>query len=740
MTEDSASASASAGQTEWQRESTATTAGESSAERTRDSLPTMPMRAGSVVESDAASLDTRTVAAAASAVPLDDTGGAASKLAAAEERQGEEEEAQAPPLPAAAEEEEERGASEAVVEKSPRRPVPSSLTQLENDVCTKLRSMGSTSCKSTGTQSPAFAAAAVANSQHSKQSQDNTSEHSTRVGAIAMGPAAAASHVQNELERLDRTFRQKAAFGQEGDDDGGLRIRLANGDIKHRADNTDDDSKHETVPDPPIFREDSVAEENARLGPQLRDVGCSWQFESEDEAPSLPLSDVSSTSSLSSVPTPAALAGLVEAELVDPEDQTILVVAKEVIRWKSRKGILLLVALFAIIFVPAVLITKFAIREDSAKALDRYNEESLRIKFEEDAHQLLRSLGARLELTMRAADIFMFEVVSQTHQPDSTWPLITIPHLAVKSAKLLSQTKSIYMAFYPLITADKRAEWENFTKYNDAWVEEGIQFQSRNPNFRGPTLEDYNISHVLWNNEGLLDPGSPGPFMPSWMGSPVIPYYYPYNWNALAYEAFSKPLLATMASKSVVFGPVANHADPNDSIAVAQAALTNAWAVPYLAEGEDTSEPFSDMYYPVIDMFDDVTLDVVNNDDIEALGSVAFSFYWRDVMKSVISNDSKGLVVVFQNPCGDQLFTYKLGGKAPTFLGYGDNHNPRYDNFIVSSKLTDLLSNNANALLYTGLPINSDFCPYTLAVYASDGYATDLDDSAEVPKSFLPLT
>lgn len=636
-----------------------------------------------------------------------------------------------------------------VMEKSPLPPVPSGLTQLENDVRTKLRSMGSTT-SGTGDQSPTRATAGsscMSTSKCNKQSQDNTAHcdvHSagSRVGAIAVrGPVAAASHVQQELERLDRTVRRKLAFAQNSGSQSSLRTRLSNLEIKH-----DDGTADGAVPELHTPGEAAGVEENARVGPQMSEIGGSAEFESEDGTPSLPLSVASTTSSLSSGPPPAALAGLVEAELVDPEDQTIVVIAKEVIRWKSRNGILLLVALFAIVFVIPVslLVAKLSIDDDSnnSSPSDRYYEENLRLKFEDDAHQLLESIGDRLELTMRAADTFMFEVVSQSRGTDSKWPLITIPDLAVQSAKLLSQTKSIYMAFYPFITADKRAEWENFTQYNDAWVEEGIRFQSRNPNFHGPTLDDYNVTHVIWKNEGLLHPDSPGPFMPSWMGSPIIPYYYPYNWNALAYEAFSKPLLATMASKSVVFGPVANHADPNDPIAVAQSELTNDWAIPYLTDGEDASEPFSDMYYPVIEMFDGVTLDVVNNNATEALGSVAFSFYWRDVMKSILSNDSKGLVIVFQNPCGGQLFTYQLGGKVPTFLGYGDNHNSRYDNLILSSKLSDLVNNNVNALLYTGLPINADFCPYTLTVYASDAYAADLHESVEgmVPESFSPLT
>ena len=189
--------------------------------------------------------------------------------------------------------------------------------------------------------------------------------------------------------------------------------------------------------------------------------------------------------------------------------------------------------------------------------------------------------------------------------------MITIPGLAVQAAKLIAQTNSIYMAFNPLIQASQRSQWEHFTRHNNEWVEEALQVQANNPHFLGPILTNYTKSHIIWRNKGTEPQNVTGPFLPSWMGSPVIPYYYPYNWNALAYDAFANGLLYTMEHKQVVVTPVANHADPTDPIAVAQALVTSDWAAPYLEPGEDPNEPFSDMYYPVMDTIDDVVMDAL---------------------------------------------------------------------------------------------------------------------------------
>jgi hypothetical protein len=366
--------------------------------------------------------------------------------------------------------------------------------------------------------------------------------------------------------------------------------------------------------------------------------------------------------------------------------------------------ILILVLLFSAVVVVVVVYTYSSTEE----------ENSFESEFESDAQKLFESIGNNFDLTMGAADAFMFRIVSQARSTNAVWPYVTIPDLPVQAAKLIGQTNSIYVAFYPLIPGDKRKEWENFTKHNDGWVEESLRVQSKNPNFHGPILTNFTKSHVIWRNDGPEAEDNPGPFLPSWMGSPVIPKYPPYNWNGLAYDAFSKGLVYCMDTKSVVVTAVANHADPDDPVAVAQAATTSDWAFPYLDDHVDPREPFSDMYYPVLEAIDDVVIQVTYQ--TKALGTVAFSFFWRDALQNALPSNSKGIVLVFQNACGDQQFTYQIDGKTPTFLGYGDLHDRRYDDIVLTKALTDLSNMNG---LYTGRPMNKDFCPYTIHIYPS---------------------
>jgi len=196
----------------------------------------------------------------------------------------------------------------------------------------------------------------------------------------------------------------------------------------------------------------------------------------------------------------------------------------------------------------------------------------------------------------------------------------------------------------------------------------------------------------------------------------VIPTYYPYNWNALAYPAFAEGLITCVETKTVVMTSVANSiSDASDPEAVAQAQTTSDWGQFYLSPEEDSSEPFADFYYPVVDNIDDV---VLHPDDSNALGAVAFSFYWRHIIRNILPPNSKGLLLVVENPCGSQQFTYIINGENPTFLGFGDLHETKqhYEEMAVSKKLTDLVNHEGT---YTGLPMNADFCPYVITVYPS---------------------
>jgi class 3 adenylate cyclase len=342
-------------------------------------------------------------------------------------------------------------------------------------------------------------------------------------------------------------------------------------------------------------------------------------------------------------------------------------------------------------------------------------------QFISDSLKVFEAVGTSLDLTIGAADSFIVKVVSYAKYSNSTWPFVTVPDFAVQVAKLLGSSAAIHCNVYPLVSKNQRAAWEQYSLLNDAWVEDGISTQARNKNYDGPILTDYGTLGIIHDNVGVVAETDPGPFMPVWQSSPVVPYYFPYNWDGFAYDNTANAIRHSMDTLRVVINGVTNLADPNDPVAVEQAAGASSWASAFISEDEDETEPMSDIVYPIIDSTNDVT---INPDGVvqPAVGAFALTFYWRDLIQNILPRDSKGVIVVFENTC-DQVFTYRIDGKNSIYMGQGDQHESKYDYLGTSSTFSDLRNisdSSRGSAAYTGLPLSEDFCSMTLSVYPSE--------------------
>jgi hypothetical protein len=61
---------------------------------------------------------------------------------------------------------------------------------------------------------------------------------------------------------------------------------------------------------------------------------------------------------------------------------------------------------------------------------------------------------------------------------------------------------------------------------------------------------------------------------------------------------------------------------------------------------------------------------------------------------------------------------FLLSGPLVTYLGRGDEHDSEYDDMLISRKLHETFTMDR----YSGVPLNSDVCPFTLNIYPSDEY------------------
>jgi len=286
---------------------------------------------------------------------------------------------------------------------------------------------------------------------------------------------------------------------------------------------------------------------------------------------------------------------------------------------------------------------------------------------------------------------------------------------------------AIAMQQYMYVEEDQRSKWEAFAKANEAWVQETIEIQ------RGDTtlgfeldIPDYDTNHSTSIRYGQ-DPVAynTGPYTPTWLTYPILPSgnSSAYNFNAIQHKLLGPGIQRAFESHKVVIGPVLNFEDSKEDWGENK---VSQWASRYVPKDEDTSEPIIRILYPILDTEEGaLTIDQPHSN---VVGIIASSFFWRDFLENILPNGERGLVVVFENTC-NQSFTYELSGKEAQWLGPGDLHDPQFNDYAISKKFEEIDLFSVDIGIYGGLPIDEEFCAYTVSTYPSqrmkDTHITD---------------
>jgi hypothetical protein len=288
-------------------------------------------------------------------------------------------------------------------------------------------------------------------------------------------------------------------------------------------------------------------------------------------------------------------------------------------------------------------------------------EDDFEAQFIGDSSKIFESIGSTLELTLGAVDSFLVGLVSFARFTNATWPYVTLPDYAVRVAKVRSLSKAVLVTQYHFVTDGQRTTWENYSVANDYWVDESIEVQKNDETYEGKIVTDY------WTRGDIHVDGdpytSPGPYLPKWQQAPVVPIYAPYNWDAMAYSSLANALPFLVDEQRVVMSQVTNLLDLADPESINQVEANNDFIKDFIGEDQDKSEPFSDIYYPILDTAaDSVKIpDKSGASTSNVVGIFATTFFWGDLLKDILPPGSNGAVVVVGNDC-NQTFSYKING------------------------------------------------------------------------------
>lgn len=369
-------------------------------------------------------------------------------------------------------------------------------------------------------------------------------------------------------------------------------------------------------------------------------------------------------------------------------------------------------------------------------------------RFEQDSTNMLASLGISIDSTLAAADAFAINMLSEAKLTNQTFPFVTIADFAVKAGKLLKNTRSKFITTYQVVEEDQRREWEAYAPLHTEWVEDAIQVQQRDRGYNGPNVTKeyveenymghYDLIHGYeeavfgWGGESTDGVSHPGPYLPLWQQTPVIPIYPLYNWD-LSTAAFRPPWRAVYDTQLITITEPYMIAWPWDTAKQEENAGEAEWLQYLLEPGENPLEPISDIYYPVI--ADALPNIYHREEDLSALGGepykttenhlgayLALTIYWRDALRDLLPVGSAGVTVTFENACDVPPFTYEITGPVPKYLGAG-YYNSTFEGeegLYRETNLMDVWSFGIANTSYTGIPVNEDVCPFNLKLYPPD--------------------
>ena len=85
----------------------------------------------------------------------------------------------------------------------------------------------------------------------------------------------------------------------------------------------------------------------------------------------------------------------------------------------------------------------------------------------------------------------------------------------------------------------------------------------------------------------------------------------------------------------------------------------------------------------------------------------------------ILPSNAEGIICVVENECG-QAFTYQIDGQEAIYKGMGDLHDGTFEALGEIYYFNSIQESDSFSFRETSIPLNEDYCPYTLRVYPSE--------------------
>lgn len=383
------------------------------------------------------------------------------------------------------------------------------------------------------------------------------------------------------------------------------------------------------------------------------------------------------------------------------------------------------------IFVAAIVIS-FSVYLITSKG----EQTTFRSNFQGCADQLLNAFESIVVQKVSATKAFATSITSYAKATNSKFPYVTIDDYQQRAESIISVSGSLFMGWFPIVTDDNVREWGNYSVANSGWLEESREYHrargfepndalaanSRGRRHRSMVADielDFSIqgmaSEVFTYDETftpIVDPG-PGPYTPVWDVFPSLAGAF-VNHNVLKYPLFGDGIAACLDTKEIVFGGF-DLSPPGDLFSVNPATFffSSILSTEKKTLTKYEGDPFSTVYFPVFDSFDEQSR--------KHVGLVVIVLQWAKFFENLLTTNAT-VSIVFENTCDEQnVLTYAVNGPDVRYIGVGDHHDPNYSSWEVFSSFEELLQKNGDDG-GANVQINQEYCSYSIKIYPTKDF------------------
>lgn len=420
---------------------------------------------------------------------------------------------------------------------------------------------------------------------------------------------------------------------------------------------------------------------------------------------------------------------------------------------KTRTVRLMRVAMLVFLFLAAVLVCAglylYATSQEKHEFETAFETNALKLldSFSSGVEQNLEGLGAMgTALTAHALG-----------NPQVEFPFFTFPSFEVLGAQVRVQARSPILHWGPLVTNEKRSEWEEWALQNrfhaDRAYQQDLNFRQTQDDYfaslrgnRGDKKDDHNDRFLVEEGENqtsisivnnTVQDGSryqyriasngknPKPlpadfaaqYFPRWQQSPVRkPTQGPLNRDLAVFPPLKETVARLLQDPKVIIGPSYQFPDPN--VGFNENLLLSQYRNSIT---EYVGEPLSYIVYPVFDAFYNSSASLAEQ-KTHLAGLLYTNIYWRLLLKNVLPSNLNGIICVVENSYND-TFSYRVDGPDVTFLGNVDPYElyQEYEDIGLVEQATAYVQSRAKpeTRSYTSVPLHDSYGLYTLRVYPS---------------------